>query len=450
MIALIYPRKWRETMQRSKFTIIGAVIATLCFGQSLIGVSAAGGFTSPAFYNEWHHGEVGIPNFWGPLSTAHDGVMESYKEGPGDKRVVQYFDKTRMELTNPATGNVTNGLLTVEMATGQTQMGDASFETRPAARSNVAGDPGSTGVTYADLALAPKHPSPGATGNGSPYPWAYDNGMFNPRGNFEYKREGDHYVSTVAGGPFYPFDAPGSARSLYIEGGPYGHVVYGAFIRFLQPLATSADRASSVVNAVGYPITPFFFARTTIEGTSQWVIVQAFERRVLTMTADGLVEFGNIGQHYYQWRYGTNTPPAAISAATPNPAVDFSAFARRWGSHGFQLVVGADGYAHAQSRTYEQCGLKTSDPDVPCEDPYTSYAAHAIIRFTSISGDTASGTVLSSNLPRSFPANSSVTLALMPYDMANLTTALGSGGVCGPDYSSLAPPALRATSPCGA
>ena len=37
------------------------------------------------------------------------------------------------------------------------------------------------------------------------------------------------------------------------------------------------------------------------------VLVQAFERRVLTYTPDNApewrVEMGNVGQHYYQWRY---------------------------------------------------------------------------------------------------------------------------------------------------
>jgi hypothetical protein len=40
------------------------------------------------------------------------------------------------------------------------------------------------------------------------------------------------------------------------------------------------------------------------------VMVQVFERRVLTYTADNppafQVEMGNIGQHYYQWRYCTS------------------------------------------------------------------------------------------------------------------------------------------------
>jgi hypothetical protein len=37
------------------------------------------------------------------------------------------------------------------------------------------------------------------------------------------------------------------------------------------------------------------------------VLIQAFERRVLTYTPDNppgfTVEYGNIGRHYYTWRY---------------------------------------------------------------------------------------------------------------------------------------------------
>ena len=41
--------------------------------------------------------------------------------------------------------------------------------------------------------------------------------------------------------------------------------------------------------------------------------MQIFERRVLTYTAANTpsfqVEMGNVGQHYYQWRYPPNAPP---------------------------------------------------------------------------------------------------------------------------------------------
>ena len=52
----------------------------------------------------------------------------------------------------------------------------------------------------------------------------------------------------------------------------------------------------------------------------KWVLVQAFERRVLTHAPDNpdgwRVEAGNVGQHYYQWRYSQlGTSP--ITASSP-------------------------------------------------------------------------------------------------------------------------------------
>jgi hypothetical protein len=64
-----------------------------------------------------------------PFQTA----IEEYAEAPGGKRLVQYHDKSRMEITNPRadrTGRwfITNGLLVRELVAGQIQLGDATFE----------------------------------------------------------------------------------------------------------------------------------------------------------------------------------------------------------------------------------------------------------------------------------------------------------------------------------
>jgi len=52
--------------------------------------------------------------------------------------------------------------------------------------------------------------------------------------------------------------------------------------------------------------------------------VQVFERRVLTYTASNdsafQVEMGNIGQHYYQWRYGFSTSPSTARWTDVTPA----------------------------------------------------------------------------------------------------------------------------------
>lgn len=49
-----------------------------------------------------------------------------------------------------------------------------------------------------------------------------------------------------------------------------------------------------------------------VSGELRWVLVQAFERRILTYTPDNdpswRVEMGNVGRHYYEWRYGTPAP----------------------------------------------------------------------------------------------------------------------------------------------
>ena len=59
--------------------------------------------------------------------------------------------------------------------------------------------------------------------------------------------------------------------------------------------------------ATGYPLTEAYWTDVLVGGVQKQVLVQVFERRVLTYTpsnSDGWkVEAGNVGQHYYTWRY---------------------------------------------------------------------------------------------------------------------------------------------------
>ncbi|HEY7908701.1 MAG TPA: hypothetical protein VIC60_07485, partial [Thermomicrobiales bacterium] len=125
--------RWRS----GRRTALGSAIALLMpvaltfFGAAP--TTASTFFASPAFAAQWQQGEAVVTNFWGPLANARDGQLEPYAEGtagkvcpPGalctavvmpGKRLVQYFDKARMEQTTPG-GSVTNGLLTVELLTG--------------------------------------------------------------------------------------------------------------------------------------------------------------------------------------------------------------------------------------------------------------------------------------------------------------------------------------------
>jgi Tol biopolymer transport system component len=64
--------------------------------------------------------------------------------------------------------------------------------------------------------------------------------------------------------------------------------------------------------ATGRPITEPYWSDVVVAGTSQLVLLQCFERRCLTYTPGNApewqVEAGNIGRHYFDWRYAA--PPS--------------------------------------------------------------------------------------------------------------------------------------------
>jgi hypothetical protein len=289
-------------------------------GTALIGVAllllipfvaqGATAFASPAFQQQWNSVESVIPNFWGPLATARDGQTEPYAEGvfngqPGN-RLVQYFDKARMEQTNPDRP-VTNGLLTVELKSGQLQLGDNSFQPRNPSFVGIAGDPDVPGPTYASLALLPEKDVQ-RTGTVS---LAYD-------------LASKQFIGVN------PATDPATAFTSYQTdpGGRYGQNIPKAFWDFMQSLPGPGWLA-----AMGYPISPAFATNVRVNGVDNTLVyVQAFERRVLTYTPNNAagfkVEFGNIGQHYFRWRYtqdaGGSVSPASTSTASTSTALPAS------------------------------------------------------------------------------------------------------------------------------
>src|SRR5690606_11029895 len=82
------------------------------------------------------NGDVNRTWVWGPapfstLQEVPTELWEEYAESPDGKRLVRYYDKARMEITDPDAPDsdwfVTNGLLVVELITGQMQVGDDTF-----------------------------------------------------------------------------------------------------------------------------------------------------------------------------------------------------------------------------------------------------------------------------------------------------------------------------------
>jgi hypothetical protein len=69
-----------------------------------------------------------------------------------------------------------------------------------------------------------------------------------------------------------------------------------------------ADLFLNPFYATGYPITEAYWTTANLEGVPTDILWQCFERRCLTYTPDNpegwQVESGNVGLHYYLWRYG--------------------------------------------------------------------------------------------------------------------------------------------------
>jgi hypothetical protein len=98
-----------------------------------------------------------------------------------------------------------------------------------------------------------------------------------------------------------------------------GHNIPDVFYNWLQNQGQIYDRATDSyqygkvfdwVSTVGLPITEAYWVRAKVAGVEQDVLVQLYERRVLTYTPANptafQVEMGNVGQHYYRWRYNND------------------------------------------------------------------------------------------------------------------------------------------------
>ncbi|MBA2453398.1 MAG: hypothetical protein H0V47_09520, partial [Chloroflexia bacterium] len=105
---------------------------------------------SPEFRATWAREDAPVASgaasrtwLWGPEPFTAS-LNELYGNGQDEIRTVQYFDKARMEINDPAAQRdrwfVTTGLLALELMTGLRQTSDSGFEQRGPAGIPVAGD----------------------------------------------------------------------------------------------------------------------------------------------------------------------------------------------------------------------------------------------------------------------------------------------------------------------
>lgn len=285
----------------------------LCLLSVLLGLLPApalaatpGTILNPAMVRTWNRtdlpvaeGRVSRTWMWGTAIEVQP--VEAYVQAEGGQRQVYYFDKGRMEITHPIGDQtspwyVTAGLLAKEMVTGEEQVGDDQFVPLAPARINVAGDlDDPTGPTYATFhALLGYQPVP--------LDWTLIQTV---------DRAG--HIGTDPALAAYGV----TAATLVPQ---TNHTVASVFWEFMNSSGLVYEDGQYVTDrlfpnpfyATGYPLTEAYWSTVRVGGVAKRVLIQVFERRVLTYTPDNpagwQVEAGNVGRHYYLWRYGRPLP----------------------------------------------------------------------------------------------------------------------------------------------
>ncbi|MDQ3704342.1 MAG: molybdate ABC transporter substrate-binding protein [Chloroflexota bacterium] len=310
------------SQQNVKRAVLGLSVAAL--GLVPLGALAqtpqpgAATFADPAFERTWQRTDKPVADgtvkrgfYWGPgpFDTRH----EQYVEGQTGKRLVQYFDKSRMEINNPEGDKnspfyVTNGLLTVELVSGRMQTGNNSFADRTPANIPLASDNDDPNApTYASFARLLTGTEDRTNQNAT--------GLVDKAGNVTQ----DAALGNTAG-----------AKLVYYEPQTRHNIpqVFWDFLNVRGPVFENGGVLTKQISepwfyASGLPITEPYWARVKIAGKADTlVLVQLYERRVLTYVPsepqpEFRVQVGNIGRHYHDWRYGEQSGPGVAPPPLP-------------------------------------------------------------------------------------------------------------------------------------
>ena len=288
-------------LNRSRLFAAVALVVLLASSSS---TAASAPISGSAFTGVWNRTDYPVSTgtvqrtwLWGPAANS-PALSEPYAESPNGSRTVQYFDKSRMEVTQPSGDStspwyVTNGLLAKEMVTGQMQVGNSSFVPHQPADVNVAGDAndasGPTYATFTGLLNQPPHSDGYVVSE-------------------QVLRDGQVVTNNTYASNYHV--------TLAVQVPDTNHSVAAPFWTFMNSSGTIWDGTKYTQGAMfqnpfyatGFPITEPYWTTVMVGGVQKDVLIQIFERRVLTYTpsnpAGWQVESGNVGQHYYQWRYG--------------------------------------------------------------------------------------------------------------------------------------------------
>jgi hypothetical protein len=264
-------------------------------------------FADPIFQQIWQRSDKPVLEgatkrswIWGP--GAQSSAYEEYAEAASGIRLVQYFDKGRMEINNPGGDRsssyfASSGLLAKELVTGNIQTGNNSYKTMEPSTGPIAGDPDDTyGPSYAAMSKVLTAPSVQV---GQPEILGIDN-----QGNSAENSALTGFGVTPA---FYEPETRHSIAAPF-----WNFLNSNGLVYRVNGTGIVAKLFSPTFYVTGLPLTEAYWAHVKVGGQVKDVLVQVFERRILTYTPSYdptfQVEMGNVGRTYFQWRYGMELP----------------------------------------------------------------------------------------------------------------------------------------------
>jgi hypothetical protein len=277
-----------------RFSLLAVVMLGLSLVLSLFlmpTLTIANTFAHPAFEQEWQAN----PTLWGNSITS---LREPYRDVPGSTRLVQYFDKGRMELTRPeATNSPTytgDGRIVLEMVSGRVQFGDYFFHQYDGAESPISGD-----NTFAANTGAPSYRAfQSLLGRNAPAIGRTVSAVLPAP-------EGEGVVLRFTSINSDPALATLVTNAAYIQ--QTSHNVPDVFWNYLNQTKPNGEPQFNWRTVFGLPITDAYWTKVRANNVPQDILVQLYERRVLlfnpALPQGQQVYLGNAGTDYYRWRY---------------------------------------------------------------------------------------------------------------------------------------------------
>jgi hypothetical protein len=291
----------QQTSPRIALTHIAlalVIVATAVIAVSLFPIrhSESPPFASPAFQRTWvteAAASTRALDLWGnePLAWR----VEPYAGAPNNRRVVQYFERGRMELET-GSSDISNGSLVSEMVHGEIDLGrNLSLERQPPDIPVDSGEHEENVPTYLTLSRFASGPAEDQTGQ-RVISWINRGGL----------------VDRSSTPEIVLFER-------YIE--ETGHNLPDVFVDLFE---RPEFQDGAWIESFGYPISEPFWAEYRRNDELKPSLIQVFERRVLVYTPElersRAFTVANSGKHYSRWRYGIEPNPSELPS--PIDAVD--------------------------------------------------------------------------------------------------------------------------------